>query len=58
MGKLGFTELLFILAIVILIFGAGKLPQVGEGLGKAIMNFKKAVGGKDTDEPTDKAEKK
>jgi sec-independent protein translocase protein TatA len=36
-------ELLLILIIVLIIFGAGKLPQLGEGLGKAIKGFKKSV---------------
>jgi sec-independent protein translocase protein TatA len=38
-GSLGFTELILILVI----FGAGKLPQLGEGVGKAIKGFKKSV---------------
>lgn len=42
-GSMGFTELLLILFIVLIIFGAGKLPQLGEGLGKAIKGFKKSV---------------
>lgn len=42
-GSLGFTELVLILIIVLIIFGAGKLPQLGEGLGKAIKGFKKSV---------------
>ena len=42
-GSLGFTELILILFIVMIIFGAGKLPQLGEGLGKAIKGFKKSV---------------
>jgi sec-independent protein translocase protein TatA len=42
-GSLGFTELILILVIVMIIFGAGKLPQLGEGLGKAIKGFKKSV---------------
>jgi len=40
---MGFTELILILFIVLIIFGAGKLPQLGEGLGKAIKGFKKSV---------------
>ena len=36
-------ELLLILIIVVIIFGAGKIPQLGEGLGKAIKGFKKSV---------------
>ena len=36
-------ELMIILVIVLIIFGAGKLPQIGENLGKAIRNFKNSV---------------
>jgi sec-independent protein translocase protein TatA len=36
-------ELLIILVIVLIIFGAGKLPEIGEGFGKGIRNFRKAV---------------
>jgi sec-independent protein translocase protein TatA len=39
----GWMELLVVLAIVLIVFGAGKLPQLGEGLGKAIKGFKKSV---------------
>ena len=42
-GSLGITELILILVIVLVIFGAGKLPQLGEGIGKAIKGFKKSV---------------
>ena len=41
---LGGSEWLVILVIVIIVFGATKLPQLGDGLGKAIRNFKRAVG--------------
>lgn len=44
-GGLGVSELLIILVIVVLIFGAGKLPQVGGALGKSIREFKKAQSG-------------
>lgn len=47
-GSIGFTELILILVIVLIIFGAGKLPQLGEGLGKAIKGFKKSVHEADT----------
>ena len=40
---LGASELLIILVIVVVVFGATKLPQLGDGLGKAIRNFKRAV---------------
>ena len=42
-GGIGMPELLVILVIVLIIFGAKKLPQIGEGLGKGIRNFKKGV---------------
>ncbi|MCP9440241.1 MAG: twin-arginine translocase TatA/TatE family subunit [Nitrospira sp.] len=42
-GSFGWMELLLILFIVLIIFGAGKLPQLGEGLGKAIKGFKKTM---------------
>jgi sec-independent protein translocase protein TatA len=42
-GGIGMTELIVILVIVLIIFGAKKLPQIGEGLGKGIRNFKKAT---------------
>ncbi len=42
-GGIGIPELLIILVIVLLIFGAGKLPQIGGNLGKAIKNFKGGV---------------
>jgi sec-independent protein translocase protein TatA len=42
-GSFGFMELLLIFIIVLIIFGAGKLPQLGEGVGKAIKGFKKSV---------------
>ena len=42
-GSLGFTEMILILFIVLIVFGAGKLPQLGEGIGKAIKGFKKST---------------
>jgi sec-independent protein translocase protein TatA len=47
MGKLGLPELLIILAIVVLIFGANKLPELGRGIGKGIKNFKDATNAKE-----------
>lgn len=43
----GVSELVIILVIVLVIFGAGKLPEIGAGLGKGIKNFKKATSGED-----------
>ena len=40
MGSIGMPELIIILVIALIIFGTGKLPQIGENLGKAIRNFK------------------
>jgi len=42
-GKIGLPELLIILAIIILIFGANRLPEIGRGIGKGIRNFKDAT---------------
>ena len=47
-GSLGVPELLIILLIVIIIFGANKLPQLGKGIGQGLRNFKDSVKG---DEP-------
>ncbi len=60
MFGLGMPELLVILVIVIIIFGASRLPQLGEGLGKAIRGFKKGMSdsneaNKDSSKPGDKS---
>ncbi|MFT7621548.1 MAG: sec-independent protein translocase protein TatA [Myxococcota bacterium] len=46
-GGLGPGELVLILVIVLIIFGAGKLPQIGDALGKGIRNFKQASTGEE-----------
>ncbi|MDH3253593.1 MAG: twin-arginine translocase TatA/TatE family subunit [Acidobacteriota bacterium] len=51
MPTLGVQELLIILVIVLVIFGASKLPQLGKGLGEGIRNFKKGI--KESDESND-----
>ncbi len=43
MFGIGMPELLVILVIILVIFGAGKLPEIGAGIGKGIKNFKKAT---------------
>lgn len=43
LGRVGLPELLVILLIVILIFGANRLPELGRGVGKSIRNFKDAM---------------
>jgi sec-independent protein translocase protein TatA len=43
LGGIGMPELIIILVIVLIVFGAGKLPQIGEGLGKGIRNFRKST---------------
>ena len=51
MPNLGLPELLVLLFIVVLLFGVGKLPQLGKGIGEGIRNFKQAVkdGGQDSE---------
>lgn len=53
---LGFGELVILLIIVLLVFGAGKLPQIGDALGKSIKNFKRAANGHDEIDVTPKKE--
>ena len=43
MFGMGISELLIILVIILIIFGAGKLPELGDGIGRGIKNFRKAV---------------
>lgn len=51
-GGLGLPEILLILLVVLLVFGAGRLPEVGRSLGKAISEFKKGM-----QEPSEKKDK-
>jgi len=50
MFGIGMPELIIILLIVLIIFGAGKLPEIGTGLGRAIRGFKKGMSESETDE--------
>jgi sec-independent protein translocase protein TatA len=51
MFGIGMPELIIILVIVLIVFGAGRLPEIGAGIGNAIKNFKKATTEKTEDEP-------
>jgi sec-independent protein translocase protein TatA len=49
--KLGMGELVIILLIVVVLFGASRLPQLGKGLGEGIRSFKKSFSGEDDEKP-------
>lgn len=53
-GGLGPWELLIVLAIVLVVFGAGKLPAIGGSLGQALRNFKKGVKGEEPEKAPEK----
>ena len=55
MPRIGFPELIVILLIVIVIFGANRLPGLGKGIGNAIKNFKDEM--KDKDDKDDQSRK-
>lgn len=55
-GRIGLTEILFILAIALLLFGPGKFAALGKGLGESIRNFKSAM--KEDDQKKEEEEKK
>jgi sec-independent protein translocase protein TatA len=54
MFGLGTQELMVVLIIVVILFGASKLPQIGSGMGQAIRNFKKSVAEADAEEKQQK----
>jgi sec-independent protein translocase protein TatA len=58
MFGMGFGELVLILLIVVVVFGATKLPQLGDGLGRAIKNFKRAVSAQNEIEVAPKSDAK
>jgi sec-independent protein translocase protein TatA len=58
MFGIGMPELLIILVIVLIIFGAGKLPEIGGAIGRSIKNFKKATRESNEIDVTPQAEKK
>lgn len=49
-GPVGPAELLVIVLLIVIIFGARRLPELGKSLGEGIKNFKKSIGGKDNEE--------
>ncbi len=46
-GSLGLSEILLLVLIALIVFGASRLPEIGKGLGQGIVNFKKGVKGED-----------
>ena len=50
MGRLGFTEVLIVVVVAIMLFGTKKLPEIGQSIGKAIREFKKASRNDDSSE--------
>ena len=58
MGNLGIGEILLIFLVLLLLFGGKKLPQLAEGMGKALQNFRKAVQEPDSEDETKKSEDK
>jgi sec-independent protein translocase protein TatA len=58
LGSIGLPELLILLVIIIIIFGVGKLPEIGGALGKGIREFRSASEGSGTEEKGKKEEEK
>ncbi len=58
MFGIGMPELIIILVIILIIFGAGKLPEIGSGIGRGIKNFKKATSEKLGERPESKEPEK
>ncbi len=57
-GSIGPTEILLILLIIVIIFGAKRLPELGRAMGEGIKNFKKSISSKEEKKETEKPEEK
>ncbi len=57
LGPVGPTELILIILIIVIIFGARKLPELGKSLGEGIKNFRKSISSKEKAPPPDKEDK-
>ena len=57
MGRIGLTEVIVILVIALLLFGAGRISEIGKGLGEGIKNFKKGIRDDEPEAPPKKAER-
>jgi len=56
LGPIGMPELLIVLVIILIIFGVGKLPEIGSAIGKGIKNFKRSMNEKEITDETAKKE--
>ena len=56
-GRFGIWEIVLILVIILIIFGVGKLPQVGNAIGKGLRAFKRGQSGEEDEEESPKAKK-
>jgi sec-independent protein translocase protein TatA len=54
MGRIGFTEVLLIAVVILFLFGARRLPEIGAALGKAIREFRQALKGEKSDDAAEK----
>jgi sec-independent protein translocase protein TatA len=57
MGRIGWQELLFLGMILLLLFGATKLPAIGRGMGEGIREFKKSLKGEDDTDSAGESQK-
>ena len=57
-GSIGPTEILLILLIIVIIFGAKRLPELGRAMGEGIKNFKRSLSSKEEKKETEKTEEK